>query len=550
MTFNLADLFENAVDAFGDRAYLVAEGKRRTYAQMEERANRLAHHLAANGVGQGDHVGIYSLNSVEWVETAWAVFKLRAVWININFRYVEDELRYLFTNADLKALVHQRSFSPQVAGVLGDLPDLSHIITVEDGSDAPLPTANAVAYEDAVASGGPERDFGPRSSDDHYILYTGGTTGMPKGVVWRHEDVFYALGGGIDPMTNTRIERPEQLVEKGLAGSPMTSLPIAPLMHGASQWAVMGQSFHGNRVVLVSKFTPQEVWRLVGAEKVNSIMITGDAMGKPLVEALDEPGASYDLSSLYAVVSTAALFSAPVKDEFFAHLPTVAITDAIGSSETGSNGMVLLDKDHTAMKSGPTVRAIGETVVLDENLDLVKPGSGVTGKIARTGDIPLGYYNDPVKTAEVFITVGGTRYVMPGDFATVEADGTDHAVGTGLGEHQLRWREDLPRGGRVGRPLPPRGVRRHRGRGARRPVGSAGGGDHPAPGRPPSDPRGHPAALPECHRRLQGASPATRRRDHRALPSGKPDYRWAADIVAEAPQESDSGGARTAAEAG
>ena len=550
MTFNLADLFENAVDAFGDRAYLVAEGKRRTYAQMEERANRLAHHLAANGVGQGDHVGIYSLNSVEWVEPAWAVFKLRAVWININFRYVEDELRYLFTNADLKALVHQRSFSPQVAGVLGDLPDLAHIITVEDGSDAPLPTANAVAYEDAVASGGPERDFGPRSSDDHYILYTGGTTGMPKGVVWRHEDVFYALGGGIDPMTNTRIERPGQLVEKGLAGSPMTSLPIAPLMHGASQWAVMGQSFHGNRVVLVSKFTPQEVWRLVGAEKVNSIMITGDAMGKPLVEALDEPGASYDLSSLYAVVSTAALFSAPVKDEFFAHLPTVAITDAIGSSETGSNGMVLLDKDHTAMKSGPTVRAIGETVVLDENLDLVKPGSGVTGKIARTGDIPLGYYNDPVKTAEVFITVGGTRYVMPGDFATVEADGTITLLGRGsvsinsggekiypeevesavrshpevfdaivVGAPDDRW------GQRVAAIIQPRADR-------------------------------HPTLEDiQLHRRNAIAGYKVPRQLHVVetivrSPSGKPDYRWAADIVAEAPQESDSGGARTAAEAG
>src|SRR5580693_8790960 len=157
MEANLADLFEAAVDAYPEREYIVADGQRRTYAQMEDRANRLAHHLAAQGIGPGDHVGIYAYNSVEWVETAWAVFKLRAVWININYRYVEDELRYLFTNADLKALVHQREFAPRVAGVLGDLPDLAHIITVEDGSDAPLPTANAVAYEDAVASGGPER---------------------------------------------------------------------------------------------------------------------------------------------------------------------------------------------------------------------------------------------------------------------------------------------------------------------------------------------------------------------------------------------------------
>ena len=546
MTFNLADMFENAVDAFADREYLVAEGKRRTYAEMEERANRLAHHLAANGVGPGDHVGIYSLNSVEWVETAWAVFKLRAVWININFRYVEDELRYLFTNADLKALVHQRAFGPQVTGVLGDLPDLAHVITIEDGSDAAFPTERAVAYEEALASGGPQRDFGPRSSDDHYILYTGGTTGMPKGVVWRHEDVFYALGGGIDPMTGTRIERPEQLVEKGLAGAPMTSLPIAPLMHGASQWSVMGQSFVGNRIILVARFDPHEVWRLVGAEKANSIMITGDAMGKPLVEALDDPGASYDLSSLYAVVSTAALFSAPVKDEFFARLPTIVMTDAIGSSETGSNGMVMLDKDHTAMKSGPTVRAIGETVVLDEHLDLVKPGSGVTGKIARTGDIPIGYYNDPVKTAEVFMTVDGTRYVMPGDFATVEADGSITLLGRGS-------------------------------------VSINSGGEKIYPEEVESAVRSHPevfdaivvgapdelwgqrvAAIIEpradrrpslediqLHCRTAIAGYKVPRQLHVVdsivrSPSGKPDYRWANTIVAGAPEETDAGGARTA----
>jgi 3-oxocholest-4-en-26-oate---CoA ligase len=429
MEFNLADMFEAAVDAYPEREYLVANGERRTYAEMEARANRLAHHLAAHGVGPGDHVGIYAYNSVEWVETAWAVFKLRAVWININYRYVKDELRYLLTNADLKALVHQREFSPLVTALLPELPGLRHVIVVEDGSEVE-PTPGAIGYEEALAEHTPERDFAPRSSDDLYILYTGGTTGMPKGVVWRHEDVFYALGGGTDPVTNTRVTDPSVMVEKG-AGGPMVHLPVAPLMHGATQWSVMGQSFVGSKIVLMARFDPHHVWRLVGEERVNTVMITGDAMGKPLIESLADPDVDHDLSSLVAVVSSAALFSAPVKDQFFAHLPNLLITDAIGSSESGNNGMTVVTAGNTAMKSGPTVQRLGRTVVFDENLEPVEPGSGVIGKIARSGDIPLGYYNDPVKTAEVFLEVRGTRYVMPGDYATVEEDGSITLLGRG-----------------------------------------------------------------------------------------------------------------------
>jgi acyl-CoA synthetase (AMP-forming)/AMP-acid ligase II len=544
MTFNLADLFELAVDAFPEREYLVAGTERRTFAEMDARANRLAHFLAAQGVGPGDHVGIYSLNSVEWVETAWAVFKLRAVWININYRYVKDELRYLFKNADLVALVHQAGYGPRVTELLPELPDLRLVVTVDDGTGEPLP-AGAIPYEEALASGSPERDFAPRSNDDHYILYTGGTTGMPKGVVWRHEDVFYALGGGVDPHTNTRVQKPEEMVEKGRNGQ-VTLLPIAPLMHGATQWSILGQSLQGNRTILMPKFEPHEVWELVEKEKVNSIMITGDAMGKPLVETLDEPDVSYDLSSLMALTSSAALFSAPVKDEFFRHLPNLLIIDAIGSSESGNNGMVTMGKGNTAMKSGPTVSVLGNTVVFDEDLKPVVPGSGTIGKIARFGDIPVGYYNDPVKTAEVFITVDGVRYVMPGDFATVEEDGSITLLGRGsvsinsggekifpeevesavrshpevfdaivVGAPDERW------GQRVAAIIQPRADK------------------HPSL----EDIQSH------CREAIAGYKVPRQLHVVETIvrsPSGKPDYRWAAEIVAEVPEETDAGGLRTA----
>ena len=517
--FNLADLFEAAVDAFADREYIVADGRRITYGHLEERANRLAHHLAAAGVGPGDHVGIYALNSAEWVETAWAVFKLRAVWININYRYVEDELRYLFSNADLVALVHQRQFAPRVASLLPELPALRHVVVIDDDSQEPDPCHDAVGFEDAVAAGSPERDFAPRSGDDRYILYTGGTTGMPKGVVWPQRNVFYALGGGIDALTGVRVERPEQMVEKGLAsGGQLTFLPIAPLMHGATQWAVMGQSFVGNRIVLVPKFDPHEVWTIVGREKVNMIMITGDAMGKPLVESLDEPDVAYDLSSLIGITSTAALFSPAVKDAFFAQFPNLIMTDAIGSSEGGNNGISMVQRGATAMKSGPTVSSTGGTVVFDENFELVKPGSGVIGKIARSGDIPVGYYNDPAKTRRGVHQRRRHAVRHAGRLRHRRGRRFRHVAGAGVDLHQLRRGEDLPRGGRGRGALAPRDHGRHRRGRPRRALRPTGGGHHRAPARSSrAVARGRAGALPQARGRVQGAAPAPCRRQDRTL---------------------------------
>jgi acyl-CoA synthetase (AMP-forming)/AMP-acid ligase II len=448
--FNLADLFEHAVDVFAEREYLVANGVRRTYAEMEARANRLAHHLATEGVGPGDHVGIYAYNRVEWVETLWAVFKLRAVWININYRYVEDELRYLFASSDVVAMVVDRRFAPLVAACRDSLPKLRHVIVVDDGSGMPGVPAEAaeggeaaaglgqlsvVDFESALESQSEERDFGPRSPDDRYILFTGGTTGLPKGVVWRHEDVLFALGGGIDPLTNTRIDDPQGLARKAVADNfAITFLPIAPLMHGATQWGVMGQSFKGNRVVLVDRFDPAGIWLLVGELGVNLVMFTGDAMARPLIEEYEAravAGEPYDTSSLIGLSSTAAVFSPDVKEAFFRHFPNLIMTDAIGSSESGANGIVVVKPGETAMRGGPTVTAVRDSVVLGAELTPMQPGTGEIGRLARSGNIPIGYYNDPAKTAEVFIEAGGTRYVMTGDLALLEDNGSISLLGRG-----------------------------------------------------------------------------------------------------------------------
>ena len=415
-TFNLADLFEQAVDAWPDRDYIVAGDVRRTYAEMEARANQLAHHLAAQGVGPGNHVGIYALNCAEWVETVWAVFKLRAVWVNINYRYVEDELAYIFENADLVALVVAPEFIDRVNGVREHLPMLQHVLVIGD------------EYEAALAAQSAERDFPPRSGDDLYILYTGGTTGMPKGVLWRHEDVLMALGGGIDLRSGHKMTSPSEFLDKG-DGFAMTSLPTMPLMHGAAQWSVMGGSFVGNRIVLLDKFDAGTVWRLIDEHKINLLMITGDAMARPMMDDLLVNRDKYDLSSIFAISSTAALFSQSLKDAFLEHFDKIVITDAIGSSEGGANGISIVSKG-APVQGGPTVSAIKEAVVLDDDLNPVAPGQ--TGRLARSGNLPIGYYKDPEKTAATFVTApDGKRYVIPGDFARIEHDGTITLLGRG-----------------------------------------------------------------------------------------------------------------------
>jgi acyl-CoA synthetase (AMP-forming)/AMP-acid ligase II len=424
VALNIADLFEHAVDAFPDRIAIACGDRAATFAELEGRANQLAHHLAEQGVGHGDHVGFYTRNSIEAIETLLAVYKLRAVPVNVNYRYVENELRYLFDNADLVAVVHEQRYSDKVTAVLPDTPGVRHTVVIEDETGLPY---GGVEYESALAAQRTERDFEERSPDDVYILFTGGTTGFPKGVMWRHEDVWRTLGGGIDFYTGQPLADEWSQSQKGRESTGMTRLPCAPLIHGAAQWATLPSLFAGEMVVLLPQFDPHEVWKAVERHKVQVMTIVGDAMARPLLEALRDGG--YDASSIIALSSHAALFSPSVKEQFLEVLPNAVLTDAIGSSESGFQGIGVIMKG-TKVESGlPRVNSGPKTIVIND--DNKKVAAGEVGWLARGGHVPLGYYKDPEKTATIFREVDGERYVVAGDYARLEEDGTITLLGRG-----------------------------------------------------------------------------------------------------------------------
>ena len=433
MALNIADLAEHAIDAVPDRTALIGGNQHLTYAQLEEKANRLAHYLIDNGVKKGDKVGLYCRNRVEIVIAMLGIVKAGAILVNVNFRYVEGELKYLFDNSDMVALVHERRYADRVANVLPETPNVKTVLAVEDGSDDDFQRYGGIEFYSALAQGAPERDFGPRSADDIYLLYTGGTTGFPKGVMWRHEDIYRVLFGGTDFATGEPLADEYDLAKQAAANAPMIRYPIPPMIHGATQSATWMSLFAGQTVVLVPEFDAEEVWPTIAEHKVNLLFFTGDAMARPLLDALlahQDEGNEYDLSSLFLLASTAALFSTSLKEKFLELLPDRIITDSIGSSETGFGGTSIVAKgqSHTG---GPRVTIDKNTVVLDDEGNAVTPGSGVRGIIAKRGHIPVGYFKDEKKTAETFKTINGVRYAIPGDYAEVEADGSVTMLGRG-----------------------------------------------------------------------------------------------------------------------
>ncbi|HWS47926.1 MAG TPA: acyl-CoA synthetase, partial [Acidimicrobiia bacterium] len=416
MDFNLADLFERVADTVPDHLALVQGDRRLTFAQVDERATRLAHALADRGVGPGDHVALYLYNSIEYLEGMLAAFKLRAVPINVNYRYVEDELHYLLTDADAVAVIFDDEFAPKLAAIRSRLPLLKTAIPAGE-------------YEDRLDAASPDRDFPARSPDDLYILYTGGTTGMPKGVMWRQADLFFGAmagaGGG-----GTPIAAPEEITER-CREPRIRCVPACPFMHGTAHWMAFSTLFMGGTVIIPTDrhFDAPALWDLVARESANYLVIVGDAFARPLLDALDiEPARALDLGCLHVILSGGAILSPSLKRALVERLPTLLIVDGYGASETGGQGqsVVVAGSD---IPDAPRFRVGDDSCVLGNDLRPVAPG--VVGRLARRGPIPFGYYRDDAKTAATFPVVDGVRWAVPGDHAVVETDGAITLLGRG-----------------------------------------------------------------------------------------------------------------------
>lgn len=436
LTYNLADLWEAVSDRIGEREALVAGERRLTYAQLEERANRLAQHLSGQGVGPGDFVGCYLTNGTEYIETLLACFKIRAVPVNINYRYLSEELRHLLVDSGPVVLVCNEEFLPRVAEVAPGVPSLRHtiVVTEEPGSadlsDTGVP--EPVEYESALAAAPAERPVvDGRGDDDIYVLYTGGTTGLPKGVVWRMDDAFFGCVGGGDPLRMSGpVSSPEEVLER-IIDFDFVFYALAPLMHAAAQWVSLMWLLSGAKVVLhTGSFDAVEVWRTVDREKVSILTLVGDAMARPMIDAWEKHG-PFEVSSMYTLSNGGAPLSPSLRDRLRELCPDALLTDGFGSSETGIQGSRRISPGEDAGTAVRYDNIQAGTVVLDLDGKLVEPGSGVVGRIAHSGHIPLRYHNAPEKTAETFIDVDGVRHVLPGDMATVEADGSIVLLGRG-----------------------------------------------------------------------------------------------------------------------
>lgn len=432
--FNLAEINDAVARVIPDRDAIVWRDRRISYGLLAERTRRLANLLLDRGLhvtaergtlagwesGQA-HLGLYLHNGNEYLEGMLGAYRARVAPFNVNYRYVEEELRYLLADSRARALLYHGSFAPRVAAVRADLPDLDVLIQVDDGSGHDLLT-DAVDYEEALAASSPEPPPVEPSPDDLYILYTGGTTGMPKGVLWRQGDIFPAALGGRDLGAGREWTDLDEIVEVARNGGAKL-MPAPPFMHGAAHWLAFNAFTGGNTVVLPSNtgsLDPADVWSTVEAEGVHILLIVGDAFGRPLIDELDR--GSYDLSSLLMLVSGGAALSSPVKAAFLERLPSMGIMDGLGASETGQQASQIISSGMEA-RSGTFTPGDGMCII-DDDLTATLEGPDTTlGWLAQRGRVPLGYLGDRAKTERTFPIIDGVRYSVPGDRARLDADG-------------------------------------------------------------------------------------------------------------------------------
>ncbi|MCW5829827.1 MAG: acyl-CoA synthetase [Deltaproteobacteria bacterium] len=440
--FNFANTCEAVADAFPERDFIHFRDRVVTYGEFRSRSRKLANYLRSRGLGKvrerkelqlwesgQDHVGLYLYNGNEYLEGMVGSYMARCAPFNVNYRYVADELEYLLNDSRAKALVYHARFAPVLSQVLPKLPDLKVLLQVPDDSGNKL-LSGAVDYEEALALAPDTKPDCTPSPDDLYILYTGGTTGMPKGVMWRQEDIFFAAMGGTLP-TGQRIESIAQMVQlaKGL-GPMLRALPAPPFMHGASHWVAF-TTLHGGGTVVIQdspeRYDPDEILTLIEREKVTVTLIIGDAFAVPLVEQMDRK--AYNLKSLKIIGSGGAILSPKWKAELKARFPGTMIRDAVGSSESGAQGIVVESKNP---EDGNRFQLDPLSGIASEDLSrILTPADRETGWMVRRGLIPLGYLNDEAKTKKTFVTINNVRWSVPGDHAAYEPDGTVRLFGRG-----------------------------------------------------------------------------------------------------------------------
>jgi acyl-CoA synthetase (AMP-forming)/AMP-acid ligase II len=438
MPFTLPDINEAIADAIPDREAIVTATRRVTWRELQRRTRQLGNLLSAAGLGchrerdtlapwesGQDHLALYLYNGHEYLEGMVGAFRARVAPFNVNYRYVEDELLHLLRDASTRAIIYHASFAPRLARVLPQLaralPPLALLLQVDDGSgEALLPGARD--YESALAAASDALPSAQPSEEDLYIIYTGGTTGMPKGVLWRQVDIFFAALGGRVP-GGEAVKSVDEIVARVPYGDMMRMLPAAPFMHNAGHWSAFITLHQGGTVVVhgnLRHLDPDDIWRTVERERVFTLSIVGDAFARPLIDQLRSR--RYDLSSLRVLGSGGAILSAPLKQALLELLPDVVIIDGFGSSETGAQGASAT----AAGSDAPTAFRMDEhTVVLDAAMTRqLQPGEAETGWLARTGHVPLGYLGDEAKTRQTYRVINGVRYSVPGDRAQITTDGS------------------------------------------------------------------------------------------------------------------------------